>query len=202
MFENINHLLGLLLRPQQEWEIIAQRKDHSWFNALSYTALLAFLPAFAWYYGTTNVGWTVGDGEAIKLTKDSALVLIALFYFVMIGAICGIGYMIHWMSITYGSKSSHAKGMSIAAYSATPLFLAGAVGLLPVLWVSLIVSVTAVSYAVYLLYLGIPAVMSIPKERGFLFASAVIAVCLVILMMIMGGSVILWDLGAAPNFTD
>jgi hypothetical protein len=52
------------------------------------------------------------------------------------------------------------------------------------------------------LYLGIPIVMQIPKERGFLFSSAVLAVCLVIIIVIMVGSVILWDFGAAPRFTD
>ena len=52
----------------------------------------------------------------------------------------------------------------------------------------------------YLLYLGIPIVETVPQERGFLFASAVVAVCLVILIAIMGASVILWDMGAAPEY--
>jgi len=41
------------------------------------------------------------------------------------------------------------------------------------------------------LYTGIPIVMNVPKECGFLFASAVLAFCMVLLMIIMGGSVIL-----------
>ena len=66
----------------------------------------------------------------------------------------------------------------------------------------MLVGVTAVGWAVYLLYLGIPIVMDIPEERGFLFSSAVIAICLVMMICIMVGSVILWDFGAAPAFTD
>ena len=54
----------------------------------------------------------------------------------------------------------------------------------------------------YLLYLGIPIAMDIPEERGFLFASAVLGVALVLLICIMVGAVILWDFGAAPAFTD
>jgi hypothetical protein len=45
-------------------------------------------------------------------------------------------------------------------------------------------------------------VMGIPKERGFLFSSAVLAIAMVILICLMVGSVILWDMGAAPAFTD
>ncbi|MFT7130666.1 MAG: hypothetical protein ACI89U_002792, partial [Gammaproteobacteria bacterium] len=87
-------------------------------------------------------------------------------------------------------------------FTATPLFIVGAIGFIPVLWVSLVLGVVAACYAVYLLYIGIPIVMGIPKERGFLYASAVIAFCLVLITVIMGGSVIAWDMGAAPSFTD
>jgi hypothetical protein len=52
------------------------------------------------------------------------------------------------------------------------------------------------------MYLGIPIVMDIPEERGFLFSSAVMAIGLVILICLMVASVFLWDLGAAPAFTD
>ncbi len=44
--------------------------------------------------------------------------------------------------------------------------------------------------------------MHVPRERGFLFASAVVAVCLVILIAITCGSVILWDMGFAPEYTN
>jgi hypothetical protein len=52
------------------------------------------------------------------------------------------------------------------------------------------------------MYLGIPIVMNIPEERSFLFSSAVMAIVMVILIYLMIGSVILWNLGAAPVFTD
>jgi len=44
--------------------------------------------------------------------------------------------------------------------------------------------------------------MGIPEERGFLFSSAVVGVAMVILICMMVGSVILWEYGAAPAFTD
>jgi hypothetical protein len=44
--------------------------------------------------------------------------------------------------------------------------------------------------------------MRIPEERGFLFASAVVAVGLVMAVLVMGATVMLWDLGYTPTFTD
>jgi hypothetical protein len=141
-------------------------------------------------------------GEAIKLTVQSARQISVLFYLTMLGAIAVIGYFVHWMSATYGAASTLTKGIVIAGLTSTPLFIAGLVGFHPLLWIDLLIGVLAVSWSVYLLYLGIPIVMNIPEERGFLFSSAVVGVALVILICIMVGSVLVWDFGAAPAFTD
>lgn len=197
-----NHAFGLMVQPSVQWKRVADLPEATMKTMVLYPCLMALIPAVAWYYGTTVVGWTVGDGDPIKLTTDSALVIIMLFYFAMVGAVAVIGYFIHWMSSTYGAESNLAKGIVIAGFTATPLFIAGIVGFYPVLWLDMLIGVVAVCWAVYLLYLGIPIVMRIPEERGFLFSSAVIAICLVMLICIMVGSVILWDFGAAPAFTD
>ena len=145
----------------------------------------------------------MGDhGETIKLTVESARVICVLFYFGMVASVAAIGYFIHWMSDTYGADSSLTKGIVIAGLTATPLFIAGLVGFWPVLWIDLLIGVVAISWSVYLMYLGIPIIMDIPEDRGFLFSSAVLGVALVILICLMVGSVILWDFGAAPAFTD
>jgi len=197
-----NHMIGLMLQPSQQWRQIAELPPATLKTMMLFPCIMALLPAIAWHYGTTAVGWTVGDGDAIKLTPDSALQIVILFYLAMIGAVAVIGYFIHWMADTYGADSTFVKGIVITGFTATPLFLAGAVGFYPVLWLDMLIGTVATCWAVYLLYLGIPIVMKIPEERGFLFSSAVIAICLVMLICIMVGSVILWDFGAAPAFTD
>jgi hypothetical protein len=95
-----------------------------------------------------------------------------------------------------------AATIAIAGFTATPLFLAGLLGAYPLFSLNLIVGLVALCYAVYLLYLGIPIALNIPEERGFLFASAIAAVCLVAVIAIMGATVVLWDLGVMPEFVD
>ncbi len=199
----IQHTVGLLVRPSTQWRTVAGLPEPSLRTLLLYPCFLAILPAVAWFYGTTEVGWSVGDhGEPIKLTRESARQICILFYLTMLACIAIIGYFIHWMAHTYGAESSITKGIVIAGLTATPLFIAGLVGVYPLLWLDMLIGVVAVSWAVYLMYLGIPIVMDIPEERGFLFSSAVMAIALVILICLMAGSVILWDFGAAPAFTD
>jgi hypothetical protein len=199
----IQHTFGLLTRPANQWRTIAELPENSFRTLVLYPCIMAILPAVAWYYGTSRVGWSVGDhGDTIKLTVESARQLSVLFYLAMVACVVVIGYFIHWMSDTYGADSTVTKGIVIAGMASTPMFLAGVVGFYPLLWLDLLIGVAAVSWSVYLLYLGIPIIMKIPEERGFLFSSAVLGVALVILICLMVGSVILWDFGAAPAFTD
>ena len=199
----IQHTIGLLVKPNEQWRTVADLPEKSLNTLVLYPCILAILPAVAWYYGTSRVGWTVGDSEdAIKLTVASARQISILFYLAMIACVAVIGYFIHWMADTYGADSTFAKGVVIAGLTATPLFIAGLVGFYPLLWLHLLIGVAAAGWAVYLLYLGIPIVMGIPEERGFLFSSAVMAIAMVMLICLMVGSVLLWDFGAAPAFTD
>jgi hypothetical protein len=199
----IQHTLGLLIKPKSQWRAIANLPASSLNILILYPCIMAILPAVAWYYGTSQVGWSVGDSEdTIKLTVASARQISILFYFAMVSCIAAVGYFIHWMSDTYGAQSSLAKGMAIAGLMATPLYIAGLVGFHPLLWVDLLVGVGAISWSVYLMYLGIPIVMDIPQERGFLFSSAVLAIGMVLIVCLMVVSIILWDFGAAPAFTD
>jgi hypothetical protein len=112
-----------------------------------------------------------------------------------------IGALIHWMGKTYGSKQPLPQCVALAAYTATPLFLISVMLLYPVLWLNLIIGLPALAYSVYLLYTGVPIMMDIPKERGFLFASAVLAVGLVMLVGVLAATVILWGAGVGPVFT-
>jgi len=199
----IQHTFGLLTKPSTAWQTVADLPEKSLNTLLLYPCIFAIFPAIAWYYGTSVVGWTVGNStDFVKLTPESAKQISILFYLGMIGCVVAIGYFIHWMSDTYGADSTFAKGIVISGLTATPLFICGLVGFQPVLWIDLLVGVVAVSWSVYLLYLGIPIVMNIPTERGFLFSSAVLGISMVILICLMVASVILWDMGAAPAFTD
>lgn len=196
----IQHIPGLLFNPDREWRKLESSADRG--ANLLYAVLMALIPAAAWYHGTTAVGWQVGEGDTIRLTAGSAMELIVLFYAAMVASVVAIGYFIHWMADNYGARSSLMHGITVAGFTATPLFLTGAIGVFPALSIALPLGIVGLGWSLWLLYTGIPVVMHVPRERGFLFASAVVAVCLVILIAIMCGSVILWDMGFAPEYTN
>jgi hypothetical protein len=194
---------SIMLRPRAKWQEVSELPQEDFDMAAMYPVLFAMIPAAAWYYGTTQVGWTVGDStDIVKLTEASAFRIICAFYGAMVISILAIGYSIHWMSGTYGVKASFSEGIAISGITATPLFLAGLLGFYPVMWVDLILGTVAACWSVYLLYIGVPVVLKIPEEKGFLYSSAIMAVCLVLLIVILVATAILWDMGFMPVFTD
>lgn len=197
----LNHALGLLLQPRRQWRQIAGLSNKNFNRQISYVILLASLPALAWYFGTTRIGWRIGEAPQLwTLTRASALSLAAVFYLTMVFALVGIGFLIHWMAKTYGAKTHPLKAIVIAGFAATPIFIAGTAGLYPLLWLDILLATLAAAYAVYLLYLGIPIVFDVSEERGFLFASAIIAACLVVAVVIMVATVLFWSYVVEPVF--
>lgn len=196
----MGHVWGLFAHPEKEWKTI--RKENCTIGRCycSHVFLLAAIPPIAGYIGTTQVGWQILTSEVHRLTHQSALWIAILSYLTILVAVFTIGKMIHWMGQTYGARRSLPQCIALAAYTATPLFLIGVMLLYPLLWLNLLIGLVALSYSVYLLYLGVPIVMGITKERGFLFASAVLAVGLVALVAVLAATVILWDIGIGPAF--
>lgn len=199
---SLGHTFGLLTHPDQEWEKI--RKDSESISRLylGHVLILALIPAVAGYYGATHVGWQIGDdGQVVKLTASSAIQLCVLAYAAMLAGIYIIGRFIDFFAATYGVKDENPKGIVLAAYTATPMFLLGIIAIYPNVWVNMLVGLIAVSYSVYLLYEGLPILMKIPPERGFMFASSVLTVGLVMLVGLLAISVVIWSMGIGPVYT-
>ena len=197
----INHVLGLLLNPKREWRAI--KKDDKSITAcyLELVLILGLIPPFAGFYGTTQIGWQFGWEQPVKLTVGSALPIAVLYYLAILLAVFIVGKAIHWMATTYGAAPTLSQCIKLAAFTATPLLLIGVMQFYPVLWLNFIVGLGALALSVYILYTGVPIMMDISAERGFLFSSAVITFGLVALVAMLTITALLWGHGLEPEFT-
>jgi hypothetical protein len=78
--------------------------------------------------------------------------------------------------------------------------MVGFAGLYPELWFIMAVGLVGLSYSVYLLYSGVPILMHIPEEKGFIYSSSVVTCGLVLLVILMASTVILWSMGLGPIY--
>jgi hypothetical protein len=197
----LQHVWGLLAHPAREWQAIHDERCTIGTCYCSHVLMLSAIPAVCGYIGTTQVGWQIGSHEVTTLTPQSALPIAVLFYITMLVGVFTVGKLMQWMGKTYGADKPLPQCIALSAYTATPLFLIGFAVLYPVLWLDMLLGLPALAYSVYLLYTGVPIMMEIPPERGFLFSTAVLGVGLVMLVGVMAASAILWSWGIGPVFT-
>ncbi len=198
----LEHVWGMFAHPKEEWRSLRESPCSVGHCYAVHVLILAAIPALSGYIGTTQFGWQIGAGDPIRLTSQSALVIAFVYYAAMLVGVYSLGWMIRWMAGTYGANPTIGQAVTLAAYTATPLFLIGLMEIYPILWLNLILGLPALAYTVYLLYTGLPIMMGIPEERGFLFASAVLAVGLVTLVALLALTAVLWGTGLGPTFTD
>ncbi|MDG5501049.1 Yip1 family protein [Marinobacter sp. BGYM27] len=198
----LKHAFGLFTHPDAEWATIRKEHETPAHLYVSYVLILAAIGPICAYISTTYFGWTVGSERLIKLSNISAIQLSVLTYIAILVGVFAMGYAIDWMAKTYGSTSEADKsnGMALAAYASTPLFLAGFALLYPVPWFNGLVFLAAAAYAGYLIYDGLPIVLGIPKEQAVVYCGAVLTVALVILVCTRIGSVLIWNIGFAPQY--
>ncbi|TKB58259.1 Yip1 family protein [Ferrimonas aestuarii] len=195
----LNHLWGLYAHPRQEWQDI-ERTHEGMGASLTHILVIALIPSICGFFASSYIGWSIGAGEPIKLTQSSAVKMAFAMYFALIAGVFLLAYLSHWMAKTFGATPDFTQSVELAAYTATPLFMVGFATLYPELWFVMMVGLAGIAYSVYLLYSGVPIIMNIPEERGFIYASSLVTCGLVLLVGILASTVILWNLGFGPAY--
>ncbi|WP_100640031.1 Yip1 family protein [Marinobacter salexigens] len=197
---SLMHTFGLLTHPDRQWKAIRKDSESVTQLYLGHVLLLALIPALAGFIGTTQVGWQIGDGPVTRLSFSSGLSLSVLFYAAMLAGIFILGKFIDFFAATYDASDQVPRGVAMAAYTATPMLLIGVIAAYPNVWVNMLAGLVAIAYAVYLLYEGLPILMKIPEDRGFMFATAVLTVGLVMFVALLAISVVIWSAGIGPEY--
>ncbi len=195
----LQHMFGLLYHPREEWGAIKEEKHSLGHIYLTHLLFLAAIPPFALLVGTTQFGWSFVGKEFYYLSMDSAVPLAIGFYVALLVGMFFMAYTTYWMEKTFGADASLERCLLFTTFTSTPMFLAGLIGMVPILWLNVFVVMAAVSYTVYLLYTGVPVFMNIPEERGFIFATSILTVGMCALVGMMAVTVIIWGMGFAPQ---
>lgn len=194
------HFIKLFTQPEHAWRDIRQDEEQHPRQYLVHLLLLALIPAISLYIGTTQVGWSLAEGEEVRLSAGSALQLCVLLYVsILIGTIL-MGAFIRWMSRTFEARPTFNQCIGFAAYTATPFFLAGLAALYPSRWLAIAVLGLAGLYSTYLLFVGITTFMRLNEGQGFLYAAAAWGVGLLVLVTTLVEMILIWYNHLNPEY--
>ncbi len=118
----LNHLWGLYAHPLEEWQTIDNRHESLTYS-LSHIVLIALFPSVMGYYSSVYLGWSIGTGNPVFLTHDSALLIAIAMYVALIAGIFALAYLAHWMGVTFGAQPTCTQALELAAYTATPVYV-------------------------------------------------------------------------------
>ena len=190
----------LLLSPAEGWPAIQQANLSIAECYIRHVVPLAMITPVCGYIGATQVGWPVPGADTLFMTPESAFRIAILSFLAILVSVLVIGKLIQWMGQTYEAQQSLSRCISLAAYTITPLLLIGVATLYPPPWFIYLLGLPALGYSVFLLYSGVPVMMEISTERGFLFSSAILTVGLIALVGLIGVTVSMWSFGLGPGF--
>lgn len=194
------NLYTLLTRPDRAWTTIRQDEERNSSSYLPYLLLFSLLPAICLFIGTHWVGWSLVDEERIRLEATSALQLSVLLYLTTLIGVFIMGYVLRYMSRTFEARPTFNQCVGFIAYACTPFFLAGIAALYPTRWLAISVLLLACAHTCYLIYVGLPRFMRIDNQQGFLYASSMVGVGLLVIVTILVSMILFWTYTLEPGY--
>lgn len=164
----IDRAKNILLNPKAEWEVIAKEAATVGGLFTGYACILALIPAIAGilFMGVLGIGLS-GMGAASGMMAGLGLSYWAttavVGYFVGLGLLWLVALIVKSVSPSFNGSSDMVQATKLMVYAATPTWVVGLVSWVPVLgWV---LSIAAMAYAVYLIYLGVRPVLDVPQKK-------------------------------------
>ena len=188
------HFFGLFSVPRVEWQSISDEKTDLIQFGLTRLIFFAGVPAFSFLIGLTLVGWSLSGTEFHKVGVNYAFLMAVAFYVLIVVATLLMAYFTFAMERAFGTEASFERCLIFVTYTATPMYMAGLVGFIPIVWLCMMVLMAAVFYSLYLLYVGIPIYMKIPEGKGFIVATSIISAGLCMMVCFNVATVIIWSM--------
>jgi len=186
----IERAKAVCLSPDSEWTTIASEHAEAPALITGYVLPLAGLAAAAQLIGATLIGRNLGIIGTYRVPLMTGIgIAVASLAFAAVGVVV-MSFVIDALAPTFGAQKSREQALKVAVYSATPVWIAGVVQIIPALGILVLIGAL---YALYLLYLGLPRLMKCPAEKTVAYLGAVIACAIVIGLV---GSTLIASIGA------
>jgi hypothetical protein len=163
----------ILADPAAEWASIADEFGDETADVeylfTSYVARLALIPAVFGLVGACLVGVVEPGGGVVRALIFDGLFGAILGYLLSCAAVMVLGLLVAALAPMFGGRRNFSGAFKLAAYSYTPVWLAGVFLLAPGLRFLGVLGF----YGVYLLWTGLPPMMKVPPSSVPRYTAAI-----------------------------
>ena len=127
-------------------------------------------------FGRRVAGQSVGESFLVT----DALIWAVVSFILALAAVFILSKIISVLAPQFGGQKNDVQALKVAAYSSTPIWLAGVFNIHGLfLMVTIIISL----YSLFLLYLGLPILMKVPQDRAMGYTAVVIIAAVVLFLL-------------------
>ena len=178
----VSRARGVLFEPRTTFKEVESEFTKPGELGGKYIIPLALLGPLAGGIGRLLFGSRVAGrsvGESFDITGAVTYTLIA--FVLALVAVFALSKVISLLAPGFGGQSNDVQALKVVAYSSTPTWIAGVFNIHGLfLWLTVLVSL----YSLYLLYLGLPILMKVPKDRAMGYTAVVIIAAIVVFLLV------------------
>lgn len=160
----VDRAKNILLKPKEEWEVIAKEPATVGGLFTGYAMILAAIPLIAsiLFTGLLGLG-SMGMGGVGALGLSYVAVMAVVGYAVGLGLLWLVAFIVNAIVPSFNGKQDMVQATKLMVYAATPTWVAGLVSWIPIIgW---LIGLAAIAYVVYLIYLGVKPLLATPDDK-------------------------------------
>jgi hypothetical protein len=162
----IRRIGAILATPRAEWVRIAAEPMSVRSIMLGWVAPLAAIGPVAKLIASQLIRYA-GDGMHMPPPLVSALTEAVLSYLLSLVGVYLLSLIVNGLAVTFKGKRDDVQALKLAAYGATAAYLAGVFQI----WPKLELFEVAGLYSLYLIFVGLPILMHVPRKRALAYTA-------------------------------
>ncbi|MBV1795907.1 Yip1 family protein [Siccirubricoccus sp. G192] len=173
---------GLIMRPREEWQVIAREPADTAGLFTGYAMPLALIPAVSGLIGSMLLGSMLGGLPGMARIGIGAMLLHTVTAYVLgLVAVWVLGKIVQALAPKSGGVADEVAAMKLAVYSYTATWLAGIFAIIPILAILGLLGL----YSLYIFYKGVPVVARVPEDRALGFTLVVILCAILVNILVI-----------------
>ena len=173
----VNRVKNILATPQTEWPVAGAEPDTVKDLYLKYIVIVAGVSAVAWFIDNVILG-TSAFGMTVRTPFGLGIVMAVLVYAMALATVFLVGVIADVLAPSFGGERDQAQGVKLIAYAATAGWIGALLGIVP--WIGWFLTIIAMIYGIYLVYLGAPHTTRVPADRAAGYTAIIVVIWFVI----------------------
>ena len=192
----VDRVKSILMTPQTEWAVIDAEASTIGEIFRGYVVPLAAIGPVATLIGSLVFGHSL-FGITYRPGIVGAIVTALISYALALGMTYVVALVIEALAPQFGAIKDRTRAYKVAAYGATASWVAGIFGIFPAIGFLSILGL----FSLYLIWLGIPAVMKAPADKATPYTAVSILVMVVASLIVGAVTVPVAAMFAGPATT-